>query len=187
MKVRRLWGKGGAQVKFSVPYGSSVGENCVLKLSQINEKFRRRLPAKPLIHDRTVARNLEGMMFRVELARPVPAGRNRRDVLQRRKECENWFMNHAIMRHYVFIDRCGYNIWTARNYGRARQGERAYRQVCGHRGRNVNMALAVSPVNGLVFRSAYIARRFNDFLAQTRQNLDLDKEVIFNYDRAPAH
>ena len=38
-------------------------------------------------------------------------------------------MNHAIMRHCVFIDECGYNIWTARNHGRARQGERAYRQV----------------------------------------------------------
>ena len=27
-------------------------------------------------------------------------------------------MNHAIMRHGVFIDECGYNIWTARNHGR---------------------------------------------------------------------
>ena len=25
-------------------------------------------------------------------------------------------MNHAIMRHSVFIDECGYNIWTARNH-----------------------------------------------------------------------
>ena len=35
-------------------------------------------------------------------------------------------MNHAIMRHCVFIDECGYNIWTARNHGRAgrvRRGE----------------------------------------------------------------
>ena len=99
-------------------------------------------------------------------------------------------MNHTIMRHCVFIDECGYNIWTARNHGGARQGERAYRQVCGQRGRNVTVALAVSTVNGLVFHSAYIsgmnARRFNDFLAQTRQNLDPDK-VIFIYDRAPAH
>ena len=31
------------------------------------------------------------------------------------------------------------------------------------------------------------ARRFNDFLAQTRQNLDPDEEVIFIYDGAPAH
>ena len=100
-------------------------------------------------------------------------------------------MNHAIMRHCLFIDECGYNIWTARNHGRARQGERAYRQVCGQRGRNVTVALAISPVNGLVFHSAYIggtnAPRFNDFLAQTRQNLDPDEEVVFIYDGAPAH
>ena len=31
------------------------------------------------------------------------------------------------------------------------------------------------------------ARRFNDFLAETRQNLDPDGEVIFIYDGAPAH
>ena len=55
----------------------------------------------------------------------------------------------------------------------------------------LTVALAVSPVNGLVFHSAYIggmnARRFNDFLAQMRQNLDPDEEVIFIYDGAPAH
>ena len=53
------------------------------------------------------------------------------------------------------------------------------------------MALAVSPVNGLVFHSGYIggmnAPRFNDFLVQTRQNLDPDEEVVFIYDGAPAH
>ena len=153
-----------------------INENYALTLSQINGELSRRLPAKPLIHDRTVARNLEGMLFRVKLVRSVPADRNRRDVLQRRQEYGNWFMNHAIMRHCVFIDECGYNIWTARNHGRARQGERAYRQVCGQRGRNVTVALAVSPVNGLVSHSTYIggmnAPRFNDFLAQTRQHLD---------------
>ena len=103
--------------------------------------------------------------------------------VQRRQEYGNWFMNHAIMRHGVFIDECGYNILTARNHGRARQGEHAYRQVCGQRGRNVTVALAVSPVNGLVFHSAYVggmnARCFNDFLVQTKQNLDPDEEVIF--------
>ena len=33
-----------------------INENCVLTLSQINGELRRRLPAKPLIHDRTIAR-----------------------------------------------------------------------------------------------------------------------------------
>ena len=81
-----------------------INENCVLTLSQINGELRRVLPAKPLIHDRTVARNLEGMLFRVKLVWPVPADRNRRGVLQRRQEYGKWFMNHAIMSHYVFID-----------------------------------------------------------------------------------
>ena len=102
-----------------------IDENCVLTLRQINGELRRRLPAKSLIYDRTVARDLEGMLFRIKLARPVPADRNRRDTLQRRQEYENWFMNHAIMRHCDFIDECGSNISTARNHGRARQGERA--------------------------------------------------------------
>ena len=60
------------------------------------------------------------------------------------------------MRLYVFIDECGYNIWTARNHGRERQGMRAYRQVCDQRGWDVTLALSVSPVNGLMFHSAYI-------------------------------
>ena len=55
----------------------------------------------------------------------------------------------------------------------------------------MTVALAVSPVNGLVFHSAYVggmnAPRFNDFLTQTRQNLDPDEEVIFIYDGTPAH
>ena len=46
----------------------------------------------------------------------------------------------------------------------------------------MTVALAVSPVNGLAFHSAYICRmnapRFNAFLAKTRQNLDPDEEVI---------
>ena len=55
----------------------------------------------------------------------------------------------------------------------------------------MTVALAVSPVNSLVFHSTYIsgmnACRFNNFLAQTRQNLDPNEEVIFIYDGAPAH
>ena len=77
---------------------------------------------------------------------------------------------------------CGYNIWTSRSQGRARQGERAYRQVCGQRGGNVTVALAISPINGLMFHSAIIggmnAERFSVFLAQARLNLDPNEHVV---------
>ena len=167
-----------------------INENCLLTLYQINRELRRRLPAKPIIHDRTVARTLDGMLFKVKLARPLPAERNRQDVLDRRRQYANWFMNHAVLCHTVFVDKCGYNI-GARSHGRARRRERAYRQVCGQRGLNATVCLAISRINGLVFHSAYLggmnAVRFSDFLVQARLNLDPDETVIFIDDGASRY
>ena len=47
-----------------------VNENCILTLSKINQELRQRLPNKPEIHNRTVSRTLQGMLYRVKLARP---------------------------------------------------------------------------------------------------------------------
>ena len=91
----------------------------------------------------------------------------------------------------MFIDKCGYNIWSARSNGSAGLGERAYRQVCGQRGRNVTVALAISGNAGLVFHTAFHGgmngEHFADFLTQTRSNLDPDEDVIFIFDGAPTH
>ena len=99
-----------------------INENCLLTLTQINHELRRRLPVKPEVHDRTASRTLDGMLFRVKLARPLPAYRNRPDVLNKGVDYATWLMNYAVVRHCVFVDECGYNIWTARSHGRARQG-----------------------------------------------------------------
>ena len=157
-----------------------LNENCLLTLAQINRELRVRLPAKPRAHDRTVAKTLEGMLFRVKLARPLPAERNRPDVIEGRADYANWFMCYAVVNHSVFVDECGYiYIWTARSHGRAIRGERAYRHVCAQRGRNVTVTMAISPTNGLIFHSAILggmnALRFNDILQQARHNLDPDE------------
>ena len=166
-----------------------INENCLLTLARINSGLRSRLPLKPKIHERTVARTSDGMLFRLKLARPLPADRNRPGVMNKRVDYASWFMNHAVVRHCVFVDECGYNIWTARSHGRARQGERAYRQVSGQRGRNLTVTMAILPINGLVFSSAVLgglnASRFDNFLAQARTSPE--EEVIFVYDGAPAH
>ena len=69
--------------------GDIINENCLLTIAERNRKLRLRLPHKPVIHDRTVARALEGMLHQVKLARPLPADRNRPDVLQKRVEYGN--------------------------------------------------------------------------------------------------
>ena len=138
-----------------------------------------------------MARTLDGMLFRVKVARPLPADRNRPNVINKRVDYATWSMNHAVMRHCVLVDGCGHNVWTARSHGRARQGERAYRQVCGQRGRNLTVRMVVSPINGHAFSSAAFggmnAALFDNFLAQAWGTLDPDGEVIFVYDGAPAH
>ena len=41
-----------------------LDENCLLSIAEMNRELRLRLPHKPVIHDRTVARALEGMLYR---------------------------------------------------------------------------------------------------------------------------
>ena len=65
--------------------------------------FRRRLPRKLQINDRTVGRTLDGMLVNLKLARPLPVDRNRLDVIQSRFEYANWFLNTGVVGHYVFI------------------------------------------------------------------------------------
>ena len=66
-----------------------INEKCVLTQSQINGELKRRLPAKRLIYDRTVARNLERMLFCVKLVRPVLADRT--DMMFRKlKKARKW-------------------------------------------------------------------------------------------------
>ena len=150
-----------------------VDDNCMLTLTEINRELRWRLPRKPQIHDRTVGRTLDGMLVSLTLAKPLPVDRNRPDVIQSRFECANWFLNTGMVSHCIFIDECGYNIWTIRSYGQAAVGERAYRQVCRQQGRIVTIMIAVTPRTGLVHHSAQIggmtAQRSQDFLVQTHQ------------------
>ena len=87
-----------------------INESCLLTLTQINHELRRRLRVKHEIHDGTVSRTLQGMLFRVKLARPLPADRNRPDMLNKRVDYATWFMNYAVVRHCLFVDECGYNI-----------------------------------------------------------------------------
>ena len=63
-----------------------INENSVLTLVQINGELRRRLPHKPEIHESTVARTLNGMLFTLKLVRIVPTERNRADVIEKRRE-----------------------------------------------------------------------------------------------------
>lgn len=91
----------------------------------------------------------------------------------------------------VFINVYGYNVWTFRSCGRARVGDRAYRQVSGQQGKNVTLCLVVSPTNSLVHHTAQLGgmnrERLNDFLVELRQRMPEHERIFFIYDNAPVH
>jgi len=99
-------------------------------------------------------------------------------------------MTNGILHHCVFIDECGYNVWTAKSHGRARIGERAYRQVLGQHGRNVTITMAVSPTANFVHYTAQVgginAQLFNDFLGQAQRQLNPDGALAHHNAVNPA-
>ena len=167
-----------------------LNENPVLTLDGINRLLKERLPDKPRIHSRSVGKVLDGMLYTFKLVRRCPAERNRPDVIQSRREYAAWSLGEAIQRQIVFIDECGFNVWTARSQGRAPRGDRAYRQVSGQKGHNISIILVVSSTFGLVHHSMHIGgtnrERFQLFLDECAQNV-AGNETVFIYDGAPAH
>ena len=166
-------------------------ENLMLTLEAINRKLREELPDRPHVLVRTVAKHLDGVLYTLKLAHTVPADRNRADVIQLRNKCAHWFLEEANLNHTVFIDECGFNIWTSRSQGRLQQGDRAYRQVCGQKGRNITICLAISPVIGLIYlkiqSGGMTGALFNEFLDNTNEHFDEHETHYLIFDGAPAH
>ena len=77
-----------------------IKEKCVLTQSQINGELKRGLAAKRLIHDRTVGRNLERMLFRVKLVRPVLADRTDMMFCKEGKKMETGSCHYAPLCFY---------------------------------------------------------------------------------------
>ena len=95
------------------------------------------------------------------------------------------------LHHPIFIDECGFNIWTSRGWGRSRRGDRAYHQVCGQKARNITICLAISSVFGLIYTTiqlgAMTGELFNEFLENTNEQLDETETQYLFFDGAPAH
>lgn len=172
-----------------------LDNNPLMTLSQMNDELRANLPNKPFVSVSTIARVLDGMLMTLKLAEDVPEQRNAPRVLDERVDYSNWFLRDAIMAHTVYIDECGYNIWTRRSHGRAPRGQPARRVVHGQRGKNVNVTFAVSGEIGLVahrMSSETVTRAtFEEFIAATVDQCNImfpaGERIYLIYDNARPH
>lgn len=89
--------------------------------------FRQELPLKPQVADCTIARMLDGALYTSKLVRDVPPQRNSQHVLDARFEYATWLLQEGVARPRIYVDECGFNIWTRRSMGRSPSGKRCYR------------------------------------------------------------
>ena len=96
----------------------------------------------------------------------------------------------GLQRHRIYIDESGFNLWTRRNYGRARLGERVNRIVGGQRGRNVTVIAAISDLVGVVYHEVHTVavtkEIFVHFIASLSAILG-EESAILLMDNAPVH
>ena len=128
-------------------------ENPFTTLVQIQDQLRAAMPEKPRIHNSTIARHLQNQLISMKIAgkdADVPRQRNTNENKQKRYAYAEWLAHLPLNAHIIYIDECGFNLFTRRRQARSAVGERVRRQVKGICGRNINLILAISAEYGLM-------------------------------------
>ena len=99
-------------------------------------------------------------------------------------------VNTGMAMHRVYVDETGLNLHLSRSRGRAEAGCRAARVVCGQRGRNMTVILAISDRVGAVYHEivwgGVDTERFRLYLENLAVILGEEPAVLI-MDNAPAH
>ena len=98
----------------------------------------------------TIRRHLDGALITIKQLRSIPQAWISESVKDERQNFAQWMMEEGVQKHLIFIDECGFNVWTSRTQGRSPKGSRAVRVVDGQRGQNLTLCMAVSSRLGLV-------------------------------------
>lgn len=142
-----------------------------------------------LPHVSTISRALDKQLVTLKLARQITFDWNDPVVKAARCEYAQWMMNEGHDRNQIFLDEFGLNLWTARTQGWAYRGQPAVRTVCGQRGQNLTLCLAISPQWGLVHyalvEGGFRAQNFADFLVEL--DVLVEAEWVAIFDGARAH
>ena len=101
-----------------------------------------------------------------------------------------WLYNEGIDNHIIYIDECGFNLYTKRTYGRAPVGQRAVRIVGGQRGRNTSAIVAISNQVGVVYseihQGSITKAVYLDFITSLSAILG-EENAFLIMDNAPCH
>jgi hypothetical protein len=169
-----------------------VAEKPTITLNEMRERLLGEFPDSPAVSNQCLSKKLDGTLITLKDVRPVHAGWNAPGTKDARVAYMQWMLNEGhLQEHLVYVDECGFNLWTARSKGWSAAGERAVRITDGQRGPNVTVVLAVSPQLGLVHFACHVGgftgERFTDFCSEVSALVDAPFVMIADNARAHAH
>ena len=91
----------------------------------------------------------------------------------------------------MYIDECGFNVWTRRTRGRAVVGQPAVRRVRGQCGRSITIVLGISEDLGVVhwqvFEGGMTREIFSGFLSEISALIGEENPCSLIFDNARSH
>ena len=167
-----------------------IERNPLVTLQEINNILRNSLPNKPIVCQSTVANTIDGMLYSLKAVVDIPEQRNTHETKVSRRDYATWMAVNGNVRK-VYLDECGYNIWTKRSRGRARIGQQAVRRVQQQKGRNLTLIVAVCEEIGLahyIIQEGGMTREiFVGFLTELSALIGQQNEAFFIFDNTRAH
>ena len=158
-----------------------VEEKPTVTLGELRAKLGERFPDHNPSSIMTISRALDGELLTLKLLRSIPTQWNSEEVKLERKAHVEWLLSNAPRKTFIFMDECGFNIWTACTHGRSFRGQRAVRIVCGQPGQNLTLLMAVSHLLGLVhytmLEGGMTKEKFQEFVIEVSALVE-DREHV---------
>ena len=167
-----------------------IEANPSISIKKLNEEYRATFPNLDHIHDTTLSKSLDGELISLKKIHDVARERNTPRIKEIRMNYSNWIYNEGTGQHLIYIDECGFNLYTKRTYGHAPVGQRAVRIVGGQRGRNISAIVAISNQVGVIYNEIHTGsvtkNVYLDFITSLSAILGEEKAVLI-MDNAPCH
>jgi transposase len=107
----------------------TVQENADVTLREIKQLMEQQMPDKPKVTLKTISNVLDGALYTSKKLYVCPFNRNDKRVVDERKAYAEWFVsmqeNANQNLETIFIDECGWDLWTKRDRGRSIRGTKA--------------------------------------------------------------
>ncbi len=162
-----------------------------ITIKELNDTLCQTFPDKSQMCNITVSRALDGELLILKQVHNTPVNRNSESVKTARVAFANYMYDQGTHQHRVYNDETGYNLYTARTYGRAPGGERVKRIIAGQQGNNVMLIAAVSNVAGVFYHEIHVTsvtkeEVFGNFMTSLSDVLG-PEEAVFFMDNALCH